>query len=390
MPKAPVFTILKKELLETFRDRRSLTSSLLVPLLGAGLLFFVIHKQAEKSSETKEVDLHVKGAEHAPALVQALERRHITIKPAPSDPIAAIRDQSITAFLEIPASYDEDLARGTPVEMTLKADMSNGVSAQTVSRAKSIISGYGGYIGQMRAVARGVPQHLLTAYRVERVDLATDEQRSSGLTQLLLMFALMSTAVGAMHVATDSTAGERERKSLEPLLSTPASRRSMIAGKWLAASIMAALTSVFTVFVLRQTLLMSPYESLGMNISLAVPQMLGVILCLLPLAMLMSATQLLIGIFARSYREAQTYLGLFMIFPILPTYIYDKDTGAPDLWMHAVPSLGQHIQCLAILRGEAVSPLQGCLSAGTCLVLVPVLLLVLARLLRSEKIIYGR
>lgn len=385
-----VRTVMNKELRETFRDRRSLYSSLLMPFLGAGMILFLGNKLGDLANETKELDLHVQGAEHAPALVERLKRRHLNIEPAPQDPVKAIEEQRIQALLVIPPSYDDDLASSKAVEIELKADMSNGLAAQTISRTKGVIASYGAQIGAFRIAARGVAMRLIRPFDLKTVNLASDDQRSSRFTQLLLTIALLSACVGGMYVAIDATAGERERKTLEPLLNTPVSTLELIVGKWLATAFMGLITFGFTLLVLRQAMLWSPYHELGLQLSLSLQQMSQLFLCIAPLGLLMSALQLLIGICARTYREAQTYMASFMILPMLPTYLYDSDTGPAQLWMYAVPSLSQHIQSLTILRGERLSWLEASLGGAVAFALIPCILYLLARLLRRESTIYGR
>lgn len=382
--------VLKKELRETIRDRRSLYSSLLMPVLGAGLVFFLVNKIGDRASETKALDLHVQGAKYAPRLIKRLERAHLKIHTAPQNPVNALKDQSISALLIIPSSYDQDLATSTSVPIELKGDLSNSIAAQTVARAKSVIAGYGAQIASFRVAARGVAMRLMRPFDLNTVDLASEDQRSSRLTQLLLTFALISACVGGMYVAIDATAGERERKSLEPLLITPVSTLELIVGKWLATAAMGLLTCAVTLVMLRQALLWSPYEELGLTLSLDPYQMLQLFLCIAPLGLLMSVLQLILGIFARSYREAQTYMASFMILPLLPTYLYDSDTGPAKVWMYAIPSLSQHIQSLAILRGEGLPWVQTLLGGAVCLALIPGILYLLARLLRRASTVYGR
>lgn len=385
-----ILTVLKKELRETVRDRRSLYSSLLMPVLGAMLMVFLVNKFGDRANETKELDLHVQGAEHAPRLIERLKQQHLNVVTAPQEPLVALKRKTIAALLVIPSSYDQDLASSTQVPLKLKGDLSNGITQQTVRRAKRALAGYGAQIGSLRMAARGVAMRLVHPFEITTVNLASDNQRATQLMQLLLTFVLISACVGGMYVAIDATAGERERKSLEPLLNTPVSTMSLLLGKWLATAVMGLLTCLMTLTLLRQALLWSPYEELGLNISLSLLQAFGLFLCIAPLSLLMSALQLVIGIFARSYREAQTYMATFMILPLLPTYLYDSDTGPAALWMHAVPSLGQHIQSLTILRGEQLPWIQPLLASVCCLGLIPCILYILATLLRRESTIYGR
>lgn len=383
-------TILKKELRETFRDRRALFSILFTPILAAGLITFMVHRLNDRNKDSEETVLHIKGAQHAPALVEAIKRAELTVENAPEDPSQGLKDGSIAAVLTIPESYDQDLAKAVPVPLEIRGDLTNTRSARVVQRSATAIRVYGATIASLRLAARGVAMRITRSFDLQSINLATEKQRASILTQIMLAFALLSVAVGAMYSCIDATAGERERKSLEPLLMTPTSTLALATGKWLAATVMSVLTCAVTLLILRQSFEFMPLESLDVDVSLDFMQLGAILGCLVPLAMLMSSAQLVLATFARSYREAQTYLSTFMMLPMTPAYLYDHESGAPELWAYATPALGQYLQSYATLRGEALEPLQILAGFALCVPLSAIFVFWLSRLLKREKIIYGR
>lgn len=387
---ARIWTILQKELRETFRDRRALFSILFTPILAAGLITFMVHRLNDRNKDSDESVLHIDGAQHAPALVQALKGAELNIEDAPEDPSEGLKDGSIAALLTIPESYDQDLAKAVPVPLEIRGDLTNTRSARVARRAAAAITRYGATIASLRLAARGVAMRITRSFDLQSINLATEKQKASILTQIMLAFALLSVAVGAMYSCIDATAGERERKSLEPLLMTPTSSWALATGKWLAASLMSVLTCAVTLLILRQAFEFIPLESLDVDASLDFWQLATMLGSLLPLALLMSAAQLVLATFARSYREAQTYLSTFMMLPMTPAYLYDHESGAPALWMYATPALGQYLQSYATLRGEALEPLEALAGYALCLPLSALFVFWLSRLLKREKIIYGR
>lgn len=161
--------------------------------------------------------------------------------------------------------------------------------------------------------------------------------------------------IGGMALAIDTTAGERERQSLEPLLANPVPRWQILAGKLSATTAFAITTVLLSILAFAVVGQFLPTEKIGMTLSLGPRFVAYTLLVMLPLAALLSALQTLVAAFAKSYREAQTYVSLLMIVPIVPTLLLSVLPIKAQLWMYAVPLMGQQVTILRLMRGDAVS-----------------------------------
>ena len=204
------------------------------------------------------------------------------------------------------------------------------------------------------------------------------------------MFLIVAAFVGGLNVAIDTTAGERERRSLEPLLVNPVSRSALTAGKWLATCVFGLVASLLTLVLSLLMMRFVPLEQLGMQLSLGGRQVVLMALAVAPVALLASALQMFVATFARSFKEAQTYVSLLLIVPMLPglvTAVYPLQTAA---WMTLVPALSQQLLLVDIMGGEPVGvPALAASVAGT-LLLTLVFLASIAHMLQQEKIVFGR
>ena len=219
-----LFTVFRKEVRENLRDRKAVFNSLLMgpilfPILFIGLSYFSVSKQMERAEALLEVP--VVGAEHAPNLVRYLEQQGMVVSDAPADPEEAVRRQDVPVIIRIPAKFAAQWAKGTPATIELIADPSRRESETPMRRVRSLLNGYGAQIGVLRLQLRGVSPNLASPILVKEVDLSTPQSRGL-LLMIFLPYLLMITAfTGGMHLAIDTTAGEKERKSLEPLLINP-------------------------------------------------------------------------------------------------------------------------------------------------------------------------
>jgi len=226
---------------------------------------------------------------------------------------------------------------------------------------------------------------------VEDVDLATVEKAAATVLSMMPVFVLMAVLMGGMNVAIDATAGERERGSLEPLLLNAVKPRDLVMGKWLAAASVSVLSLAVSVAALRFALVRMPLQDLGLRARLELAELAGFVLAALPLAFLAPAVQMLLAVFARSYKEAQTYLGLVMLLPMIPGFVVSLSPSfKPAAWMMLVPSLGQSLLMEAVMRGEPASAASYVLAAVGCAAVAAFCIAAMARLLGSERIIFGR
>ena len=382
--------VFRKEMRDALRDRRSLLSALLYPLLGPMMIFLMFSYIADTHTQERPLKLAVIGQENAPTLIRYLESMGAVIEDPPADPMAAVRDGELDVVLEVPAGFGEQFREARPAKVRLILDDSSAASQTSIKRTERLLHGYSEQVGALRLLARGVDPSMANAIAVETIDLATPQKEAATLLGMLPMFVLLAGFIGGMYVATDATAGERERGSLEPLLCNPVSRRTLVVGKWLAATAFAGVSIVLTLVLTLVAMKFVPLHELGVVLDLGPAEIAGVLAATVPIALFATAAQLLLATFARTFKEAQTYLSLMMLVPMIPGMVMSMKPIHSALWMMPVPLFGQQVLLMDVLRGEPTGALEFALAGLSAAVLAVVCLLINARLFEREKIIFGR
>jgi len=389
----PSAVVFRKEVVDNLRDRRALMSSLVYPLMGPILLVVLLVFISRSFSERAEkpLELPVVGAEYAPNLVTFLEQQGVEVQPAPEDPEEAVAAGDVEVVVIIPEGYGEDFTTGRPATVRLVLDNSRQSATVNIRRTERLLEGYSQLIGRMRLVARGLNPQVVDALAVERVNMATPQSQAANILGMAPYFIILSLFIGGMYLAIDSTAGERERGSLEPLLINPATRRQIIVGKYLA-------TVLFTIVALAMTLIgflvllnLFPLESyLGIRFSLSTSALVAIFFIALPIALLAAALQIIIASFTRSFKEAQTYLSLLPLLPALPGIFLTLLPVKTQLWMMLIPTFGQQLLMNHLLRGESIEALHVVTATVVTGFLGLLLLFVASKLYERERIVFGR
>ena len=385
--------VFAKEVIDNFRDRRTLASALLMgPLLGPMLFAFVINLSIERS--LSDVDnsmaLPVIGAEHAPNLGRFLESRNIEIVAGPADraaAITAVKTGEIDVVVIIPAEFGEQLSGGEPARVELVSDQSDQEAERDARRARNAIGAYNQQLAALRLIGRGVSPVVLQAITVDDVDVSTPSGRSGILLGMMSYFFIFAMLMGGMYLAIDTTAGERERGSLEPLLSLPVTREQLMLGKvaatcvFMATSLMLSLWSFF--FALR----FMPLEQLGMTPNFGPGVVLAAFFLLAPFILLGAALMTLVASFTKSYKEAQTWLSIVLIAPTLPILVVSILNVRPKLELMFVPSLSQHLILQDMVKNEPLQWLHVTISVVSTLLIGAALTWACARLYRREGLL---
>ncbi len=385
-------TVYKKEVRENLRDRRSLFNSVLLgpilfPILFIGLAYFAGNKQQERAEKVLEVP--VVGAQHAPNLISFLEQQGVIIQSAPEDPEASVRAQEIQVIIRIPELFTEQWAAGKPAVVEVIADPSRRESDIPMRRVKGLLRAYGAQIGQLRLQLRGVSPTLRTAVMVKDVDLSTPQSRGM-LVMIMLPYVLMITAfTGGMHLAIDSTAGEKERKSLEPLLINPVPRWQIMLGKMAATATYAFASLVLTLLAFRFAFPLLPTGALGVDLNLSASAVGAILLAILPVVVLAAAMLTTLAALAKSLREAQSYMGLVFMIPMIPSLIFMVNPMKPETWMMAIPMFSQNLLIGEFVRGESVNTLWLAMSMGSTLLIGFVFAAIAATLFNRPRIVFA-
>lgn len=388
-----LLTVFAKEFRENLRERRTLISALVLgpllgPLLFAGALSLRIERGAAEGD--RPVTLAVAHGERAPNLLSFLSEHGVEVRPVDYDAAAAraaVRAHRHELVLSVSADFARRLEGGTPAPVLLYADSSDPSVSATRARVTALLEQYASRLARLRALARGIDPLVLTTVAIQDIDVSTPSSRSVLALGTLSYLVLLTMLMGGVYLAIDATAGERERGSLEPLLTVPVRRELLIFGKVLATCAYMTLSLSLTVAAFAVMLRFTGLERFGMSVNFGPGVGLAVVLCCLPLVPVGAALMTIVAASTRSYREAQTYIGLVLIVPTLPLAFAGAMGLRPRLALMAVPSLSQHFLITSLLRDEPLPPAYLALSVGATLVLAALLLAVAGRLYRREALL---
>ena len=388
-----ILTVFLKEFRENLRERRTLLSAMILgpllgPLLFAGGLSLSIERGTVKND--RPVSLAVAHTERAPNLLAFLHQYGVNIKPFGVDDEGArkaIREHRETLVLLITDHFGEKLGSGEPAPLELYADSSDASNGRDVTRVRLLLEQYGALVARLRITARGVNPLVLSPIVLQNIDVSTPASRSVLVLGTLSYLILLTMLMGGMYLAIDTTAGERERGSLEPLLTVPVKRAHLIYGKILATCAYMTLSLTLTVTAFAIALRFVGLEQFGMSLNFGPLVALEVVLFSLPLVPLGAALMTIVAAFTRSYREAQTYLGLVLLIPTLPLVLASMLGLRPTARLMAVPSLSQHFLITSLLRDEPVSGGYLALSVAVTLAVGAALMLVAGRLYDREALL---
>jgi len=384
--------VYRKEIRENLRDRRALFNSVLLgpilfPILFIGLAYFAGSKQQENAEKILEIPII--GAEYAPNLVSFLEQQGVIIEAAPDNPEDLVRAQEKQVIIRIPERFGEQWKTGEPAVIEVIADPSRRESRIPMQRVKGLLFAYSGQIGSLRLQLRGVSPTLRTPIMVKDVDLSTPQSRGM-LVMIMLPYVLMITAfTGGMHLAIDSTAGEKERKSLEPLLINPVPRWQIMLGKMAATATYAFASLALTLVSFRFAFPLLPTGALGVDLNLSAAAIGGILLAVSPVVILAAAMLTTLAALAKSLREAQSYMGLVFMIPMIPSLIFMVNPMKPETWMMAIPMFSQNLLIGEFVRGESVSALWLAMSMGSTLVIGFFFAAIAATLFNRPRIVFS-
>lgn len=385
-----LLAVVEKEARDAVRDRRSLFSAILYPLLMPLLVAAMFSYLTKNLSAERELVLHTVGAEHAPHLMTFLGEHGAVLRPLDGDTEAAVKGGEVDVALVIDDAFPEDFAAGRPASVELWYDGANKDTAPLVRRAEKAVQAYASTIATLRVLARGVDPAVLRPLQLERRDVATGAQHSAQFFMMLPMFLVMAAFIASLNVAIDATAGERERLSLEPLLTAPVPRSVLLAGKWAVTSVFSLAGVLLTLLTFSAAMSRISFASLGFELHLGPSELFHVVLLLLPMTLLVPALQLFVGTFARSFKEAQTYVSLLMLLPLAPGFIAVVKPIDPEGWMMWLPALSHQVLLTDVMSGERPASLSVLICCGSTLLATLLLLAGTTRMLKSERIVFGR
>jgi sodium transport system permease protein len=355
--------VYRKELTEWLRDRRTLISTVLVPLLAFPILMVgmislttVLIGKAEK--EIPKV--MVLGGEDSPQILEKLRQvDKLEIVPATDDYKKRISEKEIRAAVDIPKGFDSALSRGE--EQTVKIYFYEGEikSSFGANHVEKFFKDYRDTVVASRLASRNVPASIIKPFEVKQENVAPPEKVSgAALGGILGYMVILLSMTGAIYPAIDLTAGEKERGTMETILSSPVSRLDLVLGKFflvLSASLTTAILAIFSMgtsfYVVGSSGLVPSKDASALQLHIGLPTVLSVFLMALPLAVFFAAVLLTISLFAKTYKEAQSYLTPMTFVVVIPAVasLLPGVELTPKLAL--VPILSTSLVCKEIVAG---------------------------------------
>ena len=385
---ASMWSVMRKELRDISRDRRTRARALLLGPRVYAVLMIGMGSLAESRARTqldRVLEVPTVGIERAPNLVAFLGTQGIRAVKAPEDVDAAIVRQEFDVALRIDAEFANDWRAGKPGLVEIVADTTRRDSEIPSARVRAALEGYGAQVGALRLLARGIDPSIVRAVSVGSRDLATEEaKRGLMLAAIMPYLLILMSFIGGAYLIMDATAGERERQSLEPLLATPASRGAIVSGKIAAACAMGLLSLLLTLVAFKLSAQMS--TGVGRMLDVSFASIGRMLLILLPMVFIGTTLLTCLAAAAKSLKEAQSHMTWLMLLPMIPTIALIVNPVKTQAWQFMVPFLAQNQMLLKVIRGEAIDLRTWGIYLGTGFAVAALLWLVAVRRYHQERL----
>lgn len=385
----PWWIVLHKELRDALRDRRSLRTLVLMTLLYPLLMWTALNNTIERKArgENEEIRIGVSGAAQAPQLLARLAQAGVTVEAVDASGEAALQHAVShgrhAAIIRLPADFAARYTAQEPARLELWHDSVSARPAQ-LETVTTVLHAYARETSAARLTSQGLSLAHLNPVLVERFDIATPATRAGRHIAVLFGIFLLAVFYFGMDIAIDSSAGERERRSLEILLAQPIRGIDLIVGKWLAAAVFCA-AGLALEFIAGHFMLQAlPLESIGLAWQVGALDLALLYFIALPLCLLAPALQIAIALNSRSFKEAQSSMMLVLVVALIPAFVPALQLE-PHAWWYRVPLLAEQTLLLDMARDGVVSAASAATTMSVSLALAAVCIAFAARRLASER-----
>ena len=378
--------LLRKELLEAWRDRRALVMavcfSLMFPAALAGGTIFMIKKQSEDVTRVALL-----GAERAPLIEERLQSPDLEVSSLEAGSPRELLAGDYDVVLQFSPDFAERYQAFRAPPLYIYVNSSDTSSGRAQRDIQERLGGLQQLVVTQRLAARGVAPRLLAPWRIETRDVSTPSSRGALILATVPGLLIMTLFVACLATAVDSSAGERERLSLEPLLLQPLAGWQIITAKTIAVASLGWLGSLLAIATLLLLMPVMPLAELGIQRATTVSGVIAMGLIMLPLALLVAVLQILLALRSQSFKDAQTQLSIFQIAPLVVLMALDiAQVKLADSWQ-LVPLVGHQQWLKGLLVGGPVSPVWMLAGSLVTLGLVVAAVMVGARALRRESLL---
>jgi sodium transport system permease protein len=390
------WAVCRKELRDALRDGRTIIAVFVVPLvLYPGLMLFM--GSIEAANKKEESSLRVRVGIVGEAQLPGLSRSMGTLEGVSTVPLEAapksMESAGVDAVLVLPAAMAASVARGDSVKVELLYKDADHKSSAADERMQPVLEEVRRELTVLWAQSRGAHADAPPTFSVEHRDISSKEEEGRFMAALIIPYILVfMVAAGSMQIAIDTTTGEKERSTLETLLSTPSSRGEIVVGKCMAVISTALLAGVIGIFGLWFNFsvlanLMPGLASQSVAMSIRPEQALFLLVTVLPTAIFLGATLVAIGCFARSMREGQTYATYVYMASVFLGLGSFRQLGSPPLQRFTIPILNTALLQREILT-DTVIPMHAAVALGTSAAMAAIMLVIATRLFSNESVLF--
>ncbi len=383
-----------KEMTDALRDKRAMQTWFLFVALFPFVVFMMLNTIISKASkaENETIDVVVINGSAAPTLLTYLENNTIKVNAHDGMDEAAITallaERKMAAVIRFDKAYGQQFNNLRPADIELWFDSAAEQDRKT-RKIQRLLRSYSSDIAQSRLMVRGVSPALLSPIAVQEYDTATQASRAGKLVGVLLGTLFVYVFYYCLNTTIDSTAGERERKSLEILLAQPARAFDLIVGKWLTSATISfagiTLAMVAGHLILKQMAL----EEIGMSWRLTTPDLIALLLISLPLCLFAPAFEIALALNSKTFKEAQTMVSFALLIPLLGVIVVPMLDITTQTWMYAIPVLAEQTLLMEFAKGNSVGALPIVLTMSMSLVLTVACIAFATKRLQSERFVVG-
>jgi len=384
------FVVMLKEVLDNLRDKQTVFYALLfgpvlMPLiLGGSIIVSLKQLSIDFDSVT---ELSVVNSEQAPNMMAFLHSNNIDVVEATNEPEKAVRRGDLPVVLKVMPSFEDALRAGKPAPLTIYVNDGDKGSIKQARKVVALLQAYERTIDALRLQHRGIDPNIFNSLDIQREDVSRDGAGGQLLASLLPFLLIMSMVMGGFYLAIDTTAGERERQSLEPLLSLPLKRRDVVLGKFGATVCFVMLSGLLTSISVFFLFKFFPTDLIGGGLNFDGLTITKAFLLALPLVAFISSILITVSAFTRSSKEAQTYLGILMVFPMAPFFILQFINIQDKLLTMPIPLMSQYQLLESVVLGDTLPYLHIALSVIGTLLCAALLLTLAIRLYSRDRIL---
>ena len=384
-----VAVVFLKEMVDNLRDRRSIAMAMIYPLIGPLILgmmiSFVAGSLSAGAGRAGPMVIPAVGIENAPALAQYLSEHDAVLKPLGEEPAELVRRGGAPFVLVLP---QKQASADGALEVRLVSDASRLSSVVPIAEMMDLLHGFEHEIATRRLQALGVPPEITSPLHIEEENVGRAISLGATFLNMMPPFFIFTLFLGGVYLTLDTTSGERERGSFEPLMINPVSRSEVLFGKFGAGVVFTLIALSVQMLAFWTMLHLVPRASLGLMTPPGVFRLSLLLPICLPLALFAVASQIVIAAVTRSLKEAQTYLGLLPLVPAIAGMLLVFAPVNLHSVLAAIPTFGQTVLMGQVIRSESMSWAMIGISGLATLAVTMLLLAIAFRLYEREQILF--